>query len=370
MLRKYLIVLLVISVYSCKSLYTAEYQKPKLVDEKLSKRTKKLHKQLFMLSQKGFAVGHQDATAYGVGWKYNSDSESGKGDVKTVTGKQPAVYGFDLGHIEIDADMNLDSIPFNTMKKLIIDAYKNGGIITLSWHLDNPVTGGSSWDNTPAVKDIIGEGVYKEKFNLWLKRVALFIKDLKYRGKKIPVIFRPYHEMNGNWFWWGNPSCTAKEYKQLWRETVTILRDEYKLHNIMYAYSPNSLKPNDDYLRCYPGDDYVDFFGVDTYDRNNTTKYIKALKYNIGVVKKVATEKNKLYAFTETGLEKIGTENWFTEVFYPNIKDEGISWVLFWRNAHKGHHYLPYKSHKSAEDFKKFSNLPKTLFLKDINKDK
>ena len=61
--------------------------------------------------------GHQDDLAYGVGWKY----EKGRSDIKDVTGDYPAVYGWELGHLEIDSPYNLDSVPFNTMQQLIRD---------------------------------------------------------------------------------------------------------------------------------------------------------------------------------------------------------------------------------------------------------
>ena len=85
------------------------------------------------------------------------------------------------------------------------------------------------------------------------------------------------------------------------------------------------------------------------------------------IVKKIATEKNKLYAFSETGLESLKTEKWFTKVLYPAIENSGISWVLTWRNYDTKHHYMPYNGQLNESDFIEFEKLPKTLFLKDIN---
>ena len=119
-------------------------------------------------------------------------------------------------------------------------------------------------------------------------------------------------------------------------------------------------------MKYYPGDNYVDILGIDIYDFNNQEDYIQSVVNDLNVVRSIATERNKLYAFTETGLEKIPNQKWFTEVLYPNIENSGISWILFWRNARVDHHYLPYKGHQSADDFKKFGNLPKALFLNDV----
>ena len=360
------ILLLIFSFYACNYTNSDENKDPVLVDKNASNSIKKLHKKLSLISKQGYAVGHQDATSYGIGWKQNDDTIVIKSDVNEVVGDFPAVYGFDLGHIELGHDRNLDSVSFDTMRKLMIDAHKKGGIITISWHLDNPTSGGNSWDKTPAVADIIGDGKHRKTYALWVNRVADFIKSLRFDGEDIPVLFRPFHEMNGSWFWWGDPNSTSLDYKQLWQETVHLLKDEHQLHNLLYVYSPNKLNPTDDYMKYYPGDDYVDILGIDIYDFNNSEDYMKSVVNELKIVKNIAKEKEKLYAFTETGLEKIPTKNWYTEILYPSLENSGISWILFWRNGRLDHHYMPYKGHVSEEDFKQFEALPKTLFLKDM----
>ncbi|MEM6685517.1 MAG: glycosyl hydrolase [Bacteroidota bacterium] len=365
---KYVIIVSVALIFtSCTSLYDASYQKPTLVDQKLTKETKLLHKKLFLISKAGFAVGQQDATAYGIGWKKIDNANTWRSDMHDVSGNFPSIYGFDIAKIELDSQKNIDSVDFNVMRNLIVEAHKKGGLITISWHTYNPVNDGDSWDTIPAVSKIIKNGELKPKYKQWGKKIADFLTSLEYKGRKIPVIFRPFHEMNGKWFWWGKGHCTPEEYKILWRETVHMLRDEYKVHNLLYVYAPNRLKKNEDYLKYYPGDAYVDMFGVDIYDYTRKNQFEVSLQNDLDLVKNIATEKNKLYALTETGLESIPTTNWFTETLYPNIKDKGIAWVLFWRNANRKHHYMPYKFHKNEEDFKKFQSLTETIFLKDLN---
>lgn len=354
------------SLYSCKNTSTNPSKESKLVDKHASESVKKLHKKLIQISEKGFAIGHQDDTSYGLGWNHKDDLSTIKSDVQKVTGDFPAVFGFDLGWIEIDKEYNLDTVPFNSMKDLIIDAHKRGGIITISWHLNNPVTEGSSWDKTSAVSSIIKGGTQREKYELWVSRLADFLGSLKYNGEDIPVIFRPYHEMNGSWFWWGGENCDPKDYITLWQETVVLLRDTHNVHNMLYAYSPNKLNPEDKYLTYYPGDDFVDMLGIDIYDFNNSDEYMKSVIHDLAIVRNIATEKNKPYAFTETGLESLQTENWFTEVLYPSIENSGISWVLTWRNYDTKHHYMPYKGQLNEADFIEFKKFPTTLFLKDI----
>lgn len=362
----YIIILNMLIIVSCNSPEKKQTPTPNLVDKNASESVIELYKKLNVISKNGFAIGHQDDTSYGLGWKH-SDIENVQSDVEKVTGDFPAVFGFDLGWLELDRPYNLDTVPFNDMKDLIIDAHKKGGIITISWHLNNPVTEGSSWDQTKAASAILKGGEQREKYELWITRIADFLKSLKNNNQPIPIIFRPYHEMNGSWFWWGGKNCDPKDYKQLWKETVELLRDTHNVHNLLYAYSPNKLNPTDEYLAYYPGDDFVDILGMDIYDFNNSEDYVKSVIHDLAILKKIATEKNKPYAFTETGLESLKTENWFTEVLYPAIENSGICWVLTWRNYDTKHHYMPYNGQLNESDFIEFEKLPKTLFLKDIN---
>ena len=85
--------------------------------------------------------GHQDDPVYGVGWV----GDENRSDVKSVCNDYPAVMGFDLGHLELGDSTNLDGVPFRRMRKEIVSQFERGGMVTLSWHLDNPLTGGTAW---------------------------------------------------------------------------------------------------------------------------------------------------------------------------------------------------------------------------------
>lgn len=166
------------------------------------------------LLNKGIMLGHQDDPVYGTTWKW----DEGKSDVLLTTGDYPAVMGFDLGKLELDSKENLDGVSFDRMRKEIIAQNERGGIVTLSWHPWNPVTGENAWDpKGDAVAAILDGGAQQQKFDGWLKKVSDFILSLKTNdGKLVPVIFRPWHEMNGGWFWWGASSCTPAQYNQLY----------------------------------------------------------------------------------------------------------------------------------------------------------
>ena len=107
--------------------------------------------------------GHQDDLAYGVGWQ----SERNRSDIKESCGQYPAVFGWDIGGV--GKKHNLDGISFEDITILIREADKMGGIITISMHLDNPITGNDAWDNTPVVDQILPGGTHHEEYLAMLK---------------------------------------------------------------------------------------------------------------------------------------------------------------------------------------------------------
>lgn len=342
-------------------------------DKKATKETIALYNNLKRLLNKGIMFGHQDDLAYGVGWKY----EGGRSDIKDVTGDYPAVYGWELGHLEIDRPVNLDSVPFNTMQQLIRQGYERGGVITISWHLNNPLTGKSAWNpEKGTVASVLPGGSKHDLYKSWLDKIAVFMNGLKgNRGEFIPVIFRPYHELNGNWFWWGGTNATSDDFKQLWKFTVTYLRDEKKLHHLLYAYNTDRYSSQQEYLEKYPGDEWVDVIGFDIYQRNSPNdKFIADISKMLSTLESIAKDKNKIAALTEFG-GNLKDSNWWTGTFLKGIGAYKISYVLGWRNAGwkqggEFEYYVPYKGHASNEDFIRFYQADKTLFQKDVSKEK
>ncbi|MDR0894131.1 MAG: glycoside hydrolase family 26 protein [Prevotellaceae bacterium] len=158
--------------------------------------TEQLLKNLQKLPATGFMFGHQDDTVYGIGW----DGAPEQSDVKRVCGDYPAVMGFDLGQLELDDTLNLDKVPFASIRREIINQYQRGGLVTLSWHARNPLTGGDAWDvsDSTVVQSILSGGTNQAKFEGWMEQIARFLNTLKSEdGTSIPVLFRPWHEQTG-----------------------------------------------------------------------------------------------------------------------------------------------------------------------------
>ena len=359
-----------------------------LADSGRTARTEQLLENLKALGDSAvYLFGQHDATVYGIGWEadYTNDSTiHSRSDVKSVCNDFPALLSFDLGHIELGDERNLDGVPFSRIRQEIFAHYDRGGMITLSWHLDNPLSGGSSWVadslrdvETHTVAAILEGGEKHELFLTWLDRVADFLNSLETPyGVRIPILFRPWHEHTGSWFWWGQQHCTAEQYKALWQLTVSRLKDK-GVTNALYAYSPGTEPDGDEarYLERYPGDDIIDLVGLDCYcwapeaDTTQIANYAANLDRNLATVCAIAKQHHKAVALTETGYEGIKTDDWWTSTLAPVLSRHPLSYVLVWRNSHDkpGHFFAPYPGHPSASDFVRFYNAPETLFLRDVN---
>ncbi|MEY4638275.1 MAG: hypothetical protein RLZZ446_794 [Bacteroidota bacterium] len=340
-----------------------------MVDASATPLTKKAYASLFEIQKRGVVFGHQDDLAYGVGWKYID----GNSDIKLITGEYPGIYGWDIAHIEKKSTTNIDKVPFDKIKRYIVEGFDRGGLITISWHAPNPLTGGDAWDTTHGtVASILPNGQKHQQYIQWLDRVTAFLQALKTKeGIQIPILFRPFHELTGNWFWWCKNSCSPDEFKQLWRFTVSYLRDKRQLHHLIYVYNTADFGSSTEFLERYPGDEWVDVLSFDRYQfegKNGTALFNEVMTNQLTILNQVAIQKNKPVALAETGYEAIPDPTWWTTTLYPLLKKYPLAFVLVWRNhgfmpsTGKMHHYAPYPGHLSEADFKKFHSFPEIFF--------
>lgn len=351
----------------CFSLFSANARDFVLVDKKATKETANLYANLQKVQkEKKIIFGQQDATMYGREW----EGDANRSDAKDVCGDHPALLGLDFEYVNV-----ADSLDFEKAKKRLLDAVKEtharGGIVTFCWHMKNPITGGSFYweqDSTIVVKHIIPGGKYHEEYKRILRTVASVAKEFKDKdGKVIPIIFRPFHEFDGEWFWWGKGHCTKDEFVSLWQFTVEYLRDEQQVHNFLYAFSPDCrFNTEIEFLDYYPGDEYVDILGMDNYwdFRPDGANNPQLAETKLKIVSELAKQKNKVAALTETGLEGIPNPVWYTEVLLPILRNVGIAYVQAWRNAYQSetHYYVPTKGHIAEPDFIKFYQQDDILF--------
>jgi hypothetical protein len=344
-------------------------------DKLASAATVNLYRNLQKNLGKGVLFGHQDDLAYGLGWF----GDQNRSNLNDVIGDYPSVFGWELGGLEMDAEHNLDNVSFEKMREYIKQSYQRGSVITISWHLNNPINLSSSWDTSKAVvKEILPGGSRHDLYLLWLDKIALFLNSLKTsKGEMIPILFRPFHELTGNWFWWGQNRCSPEEYKALMRMTIGYLRETKEIHHLLYVYNTDFFNSKEAYLERYPGNDIIDILSVDYYQQGDTEpekNFVQNLDMQLGLLESIAAENKKIPAIAETGYKKIPYSKWWTEFFLKAISHHQLSYALFWRDGGMVNgdtpgtfnpsdvHFLPTKDHASAPDFIKMCSSGKFIF--------
>jgi mannan endo-1,4-beta-mannosidase len=236
-------------------------------------------------------------------------------EAERAGGKLPAVFGMDFG---FDSTGTWDGINFR--QNIVDDAIqksREGYLIVLMWHAvrpieDEPVKFSSSIQGklTDAQwRDLITPGTeINERWKSQVDVIAYFLKQL--RDAHVPVLWRPYHEMNGGWFWWGKKSG-ADGYKKLYRMMFDRLARFHKLNNLIWVYGPNEVTPPhvDGYEVYYPGDDVVDVLATDVYSTNFARGQYEQL---------LSVAKNKPIAIAESG-----------SVPSPDVLKEQPRWAWF-----------------------------------------
>lgn len=188
---------------------------------------------------------------------------------KAITGHHPALWGQDFGFTPAGKD-GIDHRARNIEEA--IQRYRDGAIITLMWHAVRPTDDEpNGWKES--VQNKLTDGQWEELlrvgsplYNRWLKQLAVVAGHLsKLRDLKIPVLWRPYHEMNGDWFWWGSrPGQTQALYRQMFE----VFTKQFDLNNLIWVWNAN--KVNDEgnagpYRDYFPGLGYVDILATDVY---------------------------------------------------------------------------------------------------------
>ncbi|HBA98011.1 MAG TPA: hypothetical protein DCZ23_07880, partial [Lachnospiraceae bacterium] len=209
-------------------------------------------------------------------------------------------------------------------------------------------------------------GKFNDPYTAYLDLIVDYAKGLDDE----PILFRPLHENTGSWFWWGAAFCSPETYKSVFKYTVDYIREQ-GVHNLLYLYGPGSEAGSvEEYAERYPGDNYVDMVGFDSYDSNpkadDSYTFQQTLENTIKITSQFAKEHNKLFAVTETGIahdEKefngqkalLLTNNerkeWYTEILDLVTKPGyNCCYFMLWSNYDTKSFYTPFVASKKGEN--------------------
>lgn len=182
------------------------------------------------------------------------------------TRKYPGLITFELQHGDHPHTKFLEGIP------VLEKHWQAGGLIAASYHMRNPWNNGKTKDTSrlASLEDLIDPS--KDVYAVWmgeLDMIADFFEELQ--KKDMVIIWRPLHEVNMTWSWWGAAAKNDPEaFKAVWRHMYTYFTTTRRLNNIIWNYSPSGHRDN--LVAYYPGDDYVDIVGPDMYGKGTLNR--------------------------------------------------------------------------------------------------
>lgn len=374
----------------------------KLVDGASIESTADLYSYLKALGKSDKVLyGHQNDTHH----KAVLKNEGTNSDTKDLTGSISAIVGIDTlsltgAELQLSEDEANSGLTLHAKAAQIgIDAATEGGIITLSAHMPNfalvaekGVNENGEYDYSgyspgvttgDIVTRIMPGGDLNEVYTGYLDLISEYANILE--ENNVPVLFRPFHENNGSWFWWGKAYCDEEAYKNLFKYTVEYLRDTKEVHNFLYVYSPNGPFENKgDYLSRYPGDEFIDIIAFDMYHDNpmddpSQDPWMETLRETVQLVEELAEERGKVAAVSETGirinygcLPVTGNVNkqWFQDVS-EIISQYNIPYYMVWANFDEENMFAPYmvdenRGHEMINDFIDYYNNNQSVFADGV----
>lgn len=199
-----------------------------------------------------------------------------------MTGREPAIGGGDMAGYHRKWEKLYHQVMQNTVDKSIRWWREKGGIVALQYHWMKPGDPeGRAWVAPPRgtgrldLAKAVTPGTDEHRAVMAdLKVTADYLEQLA--KARVPVLWRPLHEIDGGWFWWTAPD-TPENTAALWRLMFNYFVKERKLHNLIWVYNAahvsHTRKPPAATFeeevahrrRYYPGAQFVDIASIDTY---------------------------------------------------------------------------------------------------------
>lgn len=223
-------------------------------------------------------------------------------------GKMPAVWTTDFGFAGGDDTDSILARP--GIVEEAIRQHRMGALVSICWHAvpptaDEPVTFRPEPGADPAMlhsvqgqlldgqfRDVLTPGTaLHSKWEAQVDEIAVFLKQLQ--DARVPVLWRPYHELNGGWFWWGGRSEGEYTTAALYRQIFDRLVNHHHLKNLIWEWSTDRMsKPGMEHAKFFPGIEFVDVLALDVYNRDFAQSYYDSL---------VAISQGKPLALAEVG---------------------------------------------------------------------
>lgn len=232
--------------------YTGELSNPNATEA-----TKVVYEYLKENYGKYCITGQMEST-----WKGSPDYEMNY--IYDASGRYPAIRGLDF--------MNKD---YQGVVNRAVDWWNKGGIVTICWHTGADYNSGYNeckadninWDDAFTV----GTDTYNNIL-AGLDRIAPYLQQLEDAG--VPVLWRPYHELDGGWFWWSKGG--SENFVKLWQLTYERLTEYWGLDNLIWVYGYS--QSGTDMASWYPGDEYIDLIGADSYTAGANKELFEQVK--------------------------------------------------------------------------------------------
>ena len=352
-----------------------------MVNQNATEETVALFYNLKLLSETAFIVGQQDA------FSSFYQSNTGDSDIKKMTGSDPGLLGSDFTFITDDLNDETSSNWFfqqeTQIRNDVLKAFDMGLVNVFCWHMREPFEGEYFYSNEMtqfqkenALKSILPGGENHEYYKQKLEKIASFTQSLVgASGTLAPIIFRPFHEFDGDWFWWGASYSTKEEFIQLWQFTVSYLKDTLMVTNMLFAFSPdNKFSSESEYLTRYPGDDYVDIMGMDNYGdfKNQSEAGVLRANQKLKIVSNLAEQRVKIASLTETGYfvtlgDNNPIPNFFSNYLFKALTNDEIKigFTMFWYNR-EDTYCTPLPGLPDANDFIEFISKPEVILANNL----
>jgi beta-mannanase/ADP-ribosylglycohydrolase len=184
-------------------------------------------------------------------------------EAESSCGRRPALIGVDY------ADFGKGGLETITPNRAAIEHWRKGGLVTVCAHLYSPVRGkGGLRDTDVDIARLLQPGEVRDRWMAELDILAEGLRELRDAG--VVVLWRPFHEMNGGWFWWGGKD--PKTFIEVWRHMFVYFSEEKGLDNLLWVYGPNHGSKTASY---YAGDAFVDIVGLDAYTDDVDPQHIR-----------------------------------------------------------------------------------------------